>query len=434
MATDVNTVAGGPEGVPPATGAREGARYAGRVVARLLSPRSWFPGLDHDNPDPTLRTERIVALTIGAFRVAQHLPFIAVAVGGWNAQAYTGWSAALWLVSLAWTIFLFSFAYRQGGLRPPWVVADVAFTILTTIAVGRSLQSGHEMTWDNWSVGPAVGAGAVAALYLRPRWAVPAVLLIAAAYVVGINPSTDEPQYLAQAVGNVAGLLIYPAAAGVAAATLRRSARDAAQASRREFALRLERETEQRLADERVRQYRLLHDTVLSTLSTIARGGLDHRAPEVQKRCADDADLLRGLITGMAHDVPTSLASALSEVSRAHADLGLHVRQQYAGLPDSLPPEAIEALAHAVREALNNVVKHSRSHDAWVTATGDDLGAVKVIVTDRGRGFDSASTRGGFGINQSIRGRMLEAGGDGHVRSWVGEGTEVELEWPKQNA
>jgi signal transduction histidine kinase len=251
---------------------------------------------------------------------------------------------------------------------------------------------------------------------------------------VGVNPSTEDPQQVAQAVGNVAGLLIYPFAAGIAAASLRRSAREAERANQREFALRLERETEQRLADERVRQYRLLHDTVLSTLSAIARGGLDHRSTEVQKRCADDADLLRGLITGMAHDVPTSLASALSEVSRAHADLGLEVRQQYAGLPDSLPPEAIEALAHAVREALNNVAKHARTRDAWVTATGDEYGAVKVTVTDRGRGFDSGSTRGGFGINQSIRGRMREAGGDGRVHSWAGEGTEVELEWPKQNA
>jgi signal transduction histidine kinase len=432
--THNQSVAGGPEGDPPATGAPQPPRYGMRMVTALRNPRSWVPRLDHDNPHPTLRTERIVALTIGAFRVAQHLPFIAVAAGGWNGYSYADLSSALWVVSLAWTLFLFTFAYRRGGLRPPWALADVAFAMVITVAVGRMCLPGQELTWDNWSVGPAVGAGAVAALYLRPRLAVPSVMLIAAAYVVGINPSTEDPQQIAQSVGNVAGLLIYPFAAGIAAATLRKSAREAERASQSEFALRLERETEQRLADERVRQYRLLHDTVLSTLSTVARGGLDHRAPEVQKRCADDADLLRGLITGMAHDVPTSLASALSEVSRAHADLGLEVRQQYAGLPDSLPPEVIEALAHAVREALNNVAKHAKTRDAWVTATGDDYGAVRVTVTDRGRGFDSDSTRAGFGINQSIRGRMLEAGGDGHVRSWAGEGTEVELQWPTTHA
>ena len=38
--------------------------------------------------------------------------------------------------------------------------------------------------------------------------------------------------------------------------------------------------------DERTRQYDVLHHTVLSTLSKIARGGLDHRAEEVRALCA----------------------------------------------------------------------------------------------------------------------------------------------------
>jgi Signal transduction histidine kinase len=151
----------------------------------------------------------------------------------------------------------------------------------------------------------------------------------------------------------------------------------------------------------------------------------------VQKRCADDADLLRGLISGMANDTPTSLAAALAEVSRAHADLGLEVRQQYGDLPDALPPEVVEAIAHAVREALNNVVKYAGTTDVWITATGDETGAVRVTVTDRGAGFDTRASRGGFGINQSIKGRMKAAGGRGRVHSWIGDGTEVELEWPK---
>ena len=114
----------------------------------------------------------------------------------------------------------------------------------------------------------------------------------------------------------------------------------------------------------------------------------------------------------MAHDTPTSLAAALAEVSRAHADLGLEVRQQYDELPDDLPPEVVEAIAHAVREALNNVVKHAGLRDAWVTATGDEAGRC----ASRSPTAGLASIRGkhgGFGINQSIRGRMKAAGGRG---------------------
>lgn len=409
-------------------------RYGERMAPAPRKPRQWASRLNYDDPHPQLRTERVILLTLGALRVVQHLPYIAVSVGGWTAYFHPGMVRLLWLVSLAWAIFFFTRAYRRGAI-PHWMVGiDVAFAIFITILVGRECLPGHELAWDNWSVGPVVGAGAVAAIYLQRRWSIPAVLAIATAYVVGIDPFIDDSNQVAQTVGNVAGLLLFPLVGGVAAATLRKSAREAERANQIAFALQLERETEQRLSDERVRQYRLLHDTVLSTLSAIARGGLDHRASEVQKRCQDDADLLRGLITGMAHDVPTSLASALSEVSRAHADMGLEVRQQYAGLPDNLPPEAIEAIAHAVREALNNVAKHAKTRDVWVTATGDDEGAVRITVADRGQGYDMSGTKAGFGINQSIRGRMREAGGDGFVRSWVGEGTEVELAWPTASA
>jgi len=341
--------------------------------------------------------------------------------------------AWLFVGSVAWSVFLFTSAYRRGGLTPPWALVDVGFAAVMTFTVGRLCLPGHELAWDNWSVGPVVGAGAVAAVYLRPRVAIFAVMLLVTAYVMGVQPNEAISADVAQTVGNVAGLLLFPFAAGVAAATLRRFARQAEHAQRSEFELRLERETERRLVDERIRQFRLLHDTVLSTLSAIARGGLDHRAPEVQKRCADDADLLRGLITGMAYDTPTSLGAALAEVSRAHAELGLEVRQQYDSLPDGLPPEAVEAISHAVREALNNVVKHAGTPDAWVTATGDETGSVRVIVADRGAGFDNSSGSGGFGINQSIRGRMRAAGGDGRIHTWEGQGTEVELAWPTVN-
>ncbi len=366
--------------------------------------------------------------------MVQHLPFLAVSIGGWTAYSRPALMWCLFVVSLAWALFLFTFAYRRGGLRPSLALADVAFASMITVVVGRTCLPGHEFSWDNWSVGPVVGAGVVAAVYLRPRVATSAVFLLVTAYAVGVDPTRAVPAEVAQTVGNVAGLVLFPFAAGLAAATLRRSAREAEAASHREFELRLERETERLVVDERIRQYRLLHDTVLSTLSAIARGGLDHRTPEVQKRCADDADWLRGLVTGMTHDTPTSLAAALAEVSRAHAELGLEVRQQYDALPDDLPPEAVEAIAHAVREALNNVVKHAATADAWVTATGDETGAVRVTVADRGAGFAAATGHGGFGINQSIRGRMRSAGGRGRIHSWVGQGTEVELEWPTVSA
>jgi len=401
-------------------------------VLDTLTKRSGMSASKDDaNLTPRLRTERTMAVTLGSIRIAQHLPFIAVTIGGWTAYTQPSLVGALFAVSFAWSLFLFGRAYRRGGVRASWVFVDLAFYAVAAIVVARCCLPGHDMTWDNWSVGPLIGAGASAAVYLSPRIAASSVAVLAVAYVVGIQPDAHEPGDIALTVGNLASMLFFPFAAGLAAATVRRSARETEEATQREYQLRVERETERLLVEERVRQYSLLHDTVLSTLSAIARGGLDHRSAEVQKRCADDADLLRGLISGMANDTPTSLAAALAEVSRAHADLGLEVRQQYGDLPDALPPEVVEAIAHAVREALNNVVKYAGTTDVWITATGDETGAVRVTVTDRGAGFDTRASRGGFGINQSIKGRMKAAGGRGRVHSWIGDGTEVELEWPK---
>ncbi|MEO8528218.1 MAG: ATP-binding protein, partial [Pseudolysinimonas sp.] len=323
--------------------------------------------------------------------------------------------------------------YLRRGLTWPWAATDVAFYVVAAIVIGRESLAGHAASWDNWSVGPAVGAGAVAAVYLG-RAAFVCVPVLAAAYLVGVAPILTTPDEVAASVGNTAVILLLPIATGLATATLRRSVHAAEVAARNEFGLRLERDTQRRLFDERTRQYGLLHDTVLSTLSAIARGGLDHRVPEVQKRCADDADLLRGLIAGMAHDTPTNLATALAEVSRAHAELGLEVRQQFDTLPEDLPAEVVEAIVLAVREALNNVSKHSKTVDAWVTATGDQRGAVRVTVADRGVGFSASMGHGGFGINQSIRARLRAAGGRASIHSWEGEGTEVEIEWPEPSA
>jgi signal transduction histidine kinase len=377
----------------------------------------------------------VIVVILALFRLMQHLPYIAVVIasGGWLTYAHPAFAGWFFAASFTWSFVLLARAYLRRGLTWPWAVTDVAFYIVALTVIGRESLPGHAGAWDNWSVGPAVGAGIVATVYLG-RAAYVCVPALAVAYLVGVAPLVATSDYVGVAVGSTAVILMLPGAAGLAVSALRRSAHAARVATHKEYELRLERDTERRLFDERTRQYALLHDTVLSTLSAIARGGLDHRATEVQKRCADDADLLRGLITGMSHDTPTSLATALAEVSRAHAELGLEVRQQYDTLPDGLPPQAIEAIVLAVREALNNVSKHAKTVEAWVTATGDESGAVRVTVADRGVGFRVAPAHGGFGITRSIRGRLHDVGGRANIHSWEGEGTEVEIEWPDPDA
>ena len=60
---------------------------------------------------------------------------------------------------------------------------------------------------------------------------------------------------------------------------------------------------------------------------------------------------------------------------------------------------------------------------------------VTVFVRDRGPGFDlDAVPEDRLGLRQSVRGRMDRNGGAAVVRSTPGEGTEVQLEMPRQRS
>jgi signal transduction histidine kinase len=54
-----------------------------------------------------------------------------------------------------------------------------------------------------------------------------------------------------------------------------------------------------------------------------------------------------------------------------------------------------------------------------------------ISVVDRGRGFDPEFITVGLGMSQSIVARMAEAGGTGKIDSGIGQGTCVELRWPR---
>ena len=89
-----------------------------------------------------------------------------------------------------------------------------------------------------------------------------------------------------------------------------------------------------------------------------------------------------------------------------------------------------EALAGAVREALNNASKYAQVEEVWLTGYGDGRGGVSIAVVDRGIGFDTDSPGDGLGgLTRSIRHRVIEAGGQVEINSAPGEGTVVEMSW-----
>lgn len=204
-------------------------------------------------------------------------------------------------------------------------------------------------------------------------------------------------------------------------------------------------------------QDRLLHDTVLNTLTAIARSGSNTAIGQ----CRRDIAMLERVLSesgdaatgGLPEAGPLAAIAAVVSEMRAR---GLIVDLQIAGggpaaAPDGLPakdganapapvPSPIAgAMAQATREALANVAAHAGTGKAWVTArlmppdegsTGRS-GQLWITIRDVGAGFDVSRVEPGrLGVRRSITERVEDWGGSASVQSAPGKGTTVCLSWP----
>jgi len=195
---------------------------------------------------------------------------------------------------------------------------------------------------------------------------------------------------------------------------------------------------------ERREHERLVHDTVLNTLTALTRPGHVDVAG-VASRCRQDVDLIAGALADpdeLAADSGRPVGDLLSEV-RAVADhmraRGLRVHLETDGRGgEAVPPQVVMAISNAAREALSNVAAHAGTGEAWVSAclTEPDGDAdvpcrLQVTVRDRGAGFDPARVdRARLGLQRSIAERTAECGGQARIWSRPGQGTVVSLSWP----
>ncbi|HEX2030191.1 MAG TPA: ATP-binding protein [Actinomycetota bacterium] len=268
-------------------------------------------------------------------------------------------------------------------------------------------------------------------------------LALAAAYVLA-RPVNDIPLDALgggefQGVANGAiNYLLAGGAVGVVARLLDRSAAEVRVATEEAMAAR---ERAARLA-EREAMARTIHDSVLQALALINKRGRELASagtvpgPDVG-RLAEMAGQqerdLRGLILREPAEPPGGMASlreALEAVGREAT--GPPVTVTAVG-PIWLPAPAVDELAAAVRQALENVARHAGASKAAVYAELDGAEAV-VSIRDDGRGFTYDEERlrsdGKLGILKSMKGRVEDLGGSLRIDAMPGRGTEVELRLP----
>jgi phage shock protein PspC (stress-responsive transcriptional regulator)/two-component sensor histidine kinase len=171
-----------------------------------------------------------------------------------------------------------------------------------------------------------------------------------------------------------------------------------------------------------------VHDSVLHTLTLIQRHVEDPR--EVTRLARSQERELRGWLYRGRADPDQDLAAALertaAEVEDAH---GIAIEVVVVG--DCPMDEHLAALRDAAREALVNAAKYAGGAPVSLYAEVEP-DQVTAFVRDRGPGFDPDDVpEDRLGLRQSVRGRMTRNGGTAVVRSAPGDGTEVQLEMPR---
>lgn len=331
---------------------------------------------------------------------------------------------------LGWAAVLMWRAGRHRQVHPRWLVAAVLVMVGCELLVGLASTPGTVSTWRNWTPPPATGVAVLAQVYGGWRWATGAATILSAVYVgTGLRDAGTSTMPVGPLVGNTAQLVVFTVAAGLVATQLVATARKAdgeAEAALRAI------EAEAR-SQERVRQYDLLHTNVLTTLTLLARGP-ETLSPRMRERCAQDAKYLRSVVHSVTEAVSQGLNSALAEAIFTQSRYGLNIHYSSDALPADAPETAVDAIRHAVMEALNNVAKHAATGEVWVVATGEPDGEVVVTITDRGVGFDQETVQHGTGLSRSIRDRMAQVGGEARIHSQPGSGTSVEIRWRSNEA
>src|SRR4051794_21399481 len=200
-----------------------------------------------------------------------------------------------------------------------------------------------------------------------------------------------------------------------------------------------------RVAEDRLRIARDLHDSVAHAMATInvQAGAAAHvvdRQPAaakdaltvIQRASAEVLDELTAMLRLLRDDsegldrAPTPGVEAVAELVASMSDAHLPVTLQQDGALDAIPSPVGTAAYRIVQESLTNVVRHGGSAPTVVTVRVADH-RLTVEVTDAGPG-ETGSASNGMGI-RGMRERAEATGGSLHAGPGAEGGFAVRADW-----
>jgi signal transduction histidine kinase len=386
-----------------------------------------------DSAGPAITTLRIAATrTVSIIRCAGIVCTAAQVIIWHSFYAAVPWRLAGPVLAMAWGMVAVGYISRHWPSVPLAVTDSMVYIALALCA--------------RWYVPPVLSGDTFNWLYLlivgqivSPAWFTPSPVLATlalgtgAAYWVGAALS---PQSATYATGPIVGSVMI-AVIAVAAWAGRRLLYRRALAADAALALADQDYREQyvlltRLTERREHE-RMLHDTVLNTLTAMAR--LDSGSSTLMRHCEDDIALIERML-GDPDDADlfgSGLGYAITAVAAEMRTRGLIVHVQEILAPHAEPamsPQTVRATRYAVREALMNVMNHAGTGEAWVEVSLAADGELRVVVRDAGVGFDRVMVSPArLGVRHSIIERVTDQGGHASIQSAPGMGTVVELRW-----
>jgi len=391
---------------------------------------------------PAMATLRSVVARLASLTRCVGIVYIAVQVAIWHSFYAAGpWRLAGPVAAAAWAAVVAAYLRRRWP-APLFVCLDTAVYVALALNAQATVAPAIRGSAASWLLISMWSQLIVPAWYAPAAFAVPLALASPLAYFVGTEQATGTASRMM-----TAATILLVVAAGVHIYVRRQLYRravaadtalaEADRAAGEQFVI-LSRNIERREHE------RLLHDTVLNTLTALARAGRDDMA-EVVGRCRQDVALIKGVLSdpvdleadaGRPCGDPVSGVLVVTAQARAR---GLRVHLDIDGREaPAFPVPVATAISNAVREALSNVADHAGTGEAWVKLSliapeGNEPapGRLQVTVRDTGIGFDPASvdqTR--LGLRRSIAERMTDCGGHASVWSVPGRGAVVRLSWP----
>lgn len=325
--------------------------------------------------------------------------------------------------------------------HPFWMV--VTLSIGLSLIAGIHMPAGGQLNAATASAIAAIGAWGIGSMatILVSSWGQILCLLTAFAFTVSyllLLNTRDDPHTSAIVAFVLAGWAISTLFGIWLRSSFPRVMRRVSSIGRAHNVERRASETEA----QRHRDARLLHDTVLATLTLLAHSGVGVPVESMRAQAESDRLLLKRLRLGetpqprssgeytLTNTAELSLGGTLEALKGRFGSMGLDIEWHGSG-QIGLPGTKLEAFILALSECLENVRRHSGVSEAHVTLS-DDGEMVRGVVTDAGSGFDPATVPDGkLGFADSVVARVRDAGGSVRVFSAPSAGTTVVLEMRK---